>query len=104
MNAPALPLSLATARVADELSRLHGRALALQDAASAGVDAAIQDLDRMTQEIAALSFFAAGLARLAPEGGADCAPLLAAVPLGDLAARLAGEDGAAESAGDLELL
>ena len=99
-----LPLPLALDRISEELARLHGRAIALQDAASGGGETAMQDLDRMTQELEALSGFAAGLARLAPEGGADCAPLLAVIHLGDIRARLSGEAGAAEGAGDLELL
>lgn len=98
-----LPLALALDRISEELARLHGRALALQDAAAGG-GGEMQDLDRMTQELEALSGFVGGMAGLAREGGADCAPLLAAVPLGDLRARLSGEAGEAEGAGDLELL
>ncbi len=98
-----LPLPLALDRISEELTRLHGRALALQDAASGG-GAGMQDLDRMTQELEALSGFVGGMAGVAREGGAEFGPLLAAVPLGDLRARLSGEAGAAEGAGDLELL
>ncbi len=107
----AFDMATALGRLSEELARLSQRGLALQDATSslaggAGAAAAgLQDLDRMTQELGALAGFVGALSlRAGPDAGEDLAPLVAAIPLGDLAARLDGREAGPDESGELELL